>query len=176
MREDNRDQTQEMPVHEHWQHDTARWTSGAYRVQFDTVKYMPGSGDDDMFDVSAWGISHSLRHLLADYRDEEIRNAAEWLAGNQSTLVANLLEDMAVNAYHQGEAMPPLQNLFIATNAELFLPRGLKIVVSCVTNIVPRREDDTVDKFVAVLDPSEAQLYIQERADGYMPRRTNYVQ
>jgi hypothetical protein len=72
--------------------------------------------------------------------------------------------------------MPPLQNLFIATNAELFLPRGLKIVVSCVTNIVPRREDDTVDKFVAVLDPSEAQLYIQERADGYMPRRTNYVQ
>lgn len=177
MHDNNYDETQEMPMpHHEWHSETARWTSSAYQVQFDTVQYLHADEQDDVFRMSAWGMSQRLRSLLSDYRDEEISSATQWLANYQSNVVADLLEDLAVQTFRQGESMPPLHTLFIAVETELFLPHGLKINVSCVTNIVPEDEsEDSLDKFVAVLDPSEAQLYVMERSDGYVPQRTQYL-
>lgn len=181
MHDNNQDnshnETQEMPMHHNeWHSETARWTSSAYRVQFDTVQYLQADEQDDSFRMSAWGMSQHLRTLLSDYRDEEINMATHWLANHQSNMVADLLEDLALQTFRQGEAMPPLHTLFIAVETQLFLPRGLKINVSCVTNIVAEDEtEESLDKFVAVLDPSEAQLYVMERSDGYVPQRTQYL-
>ncbi|MCA9885940.1 MAG: hypothetical protein KC546_15975 [Anaerolineae bacterium] len=177
MHDNNHDKTQEVPMSgNQWQSDTARWTSNAYQVQFDTVQYLQSNEDDESFRMSAWGMSHRLRLLLGDYRDDEIRSATEWLANHQNMIVADMLEDMALHSFRQGETMPPLHTLFIAVETDLFLPRGLKINVSCITNMVPDDDsDDSVDKFVAVLDPSEAHLYVMERSESYTPPRTQYL-
>lgn len=145
--------------------DTSRWTSPAYQIQFGQVAYVvPQAHQETAFALSAWGISQGLKALLVGYSDSDVRNSAEWLTMQQNTLVAQMLEQMAYELRLDGAALPPLENLFITIDAEMFLPRGLRMDVTCVTNIVPQGdEQEGLQKFVAVLDPSEARAYILER-------------
>lgn len=151
--------------HEAWDAETSRWTSSSYRVRFDTVGTIDTAEGDEEFNLSAWGISRSLRQFLVDYNDFEILEASHRAAMYQNTIVIDVLDDMMRSAYKSGKPLPRLENTFIAIEVEMYLPRGLKVPVCCVTNIVPGNgEDDTMDKFVAVLDPAEARAYIDERA------------
>jgi hypothetical protein len=147
--------------------DTSRWTSSAYQIQFGQISYVvPHAQQETAFALSAWGISQGLKALLETYSDSDIKAAAEWLTMQQNTLVAQMLEQMSYELRLEGAALPPLENLFITIEAEMFLPKGLRMDVTCVTNIVPvthDEEDDSLQKFVAVLDPSEARAYILER-------------
>lgn len=148
-------------------HDaTARWTSSAYKIQFGQVDYVTGQSPQDAgFNMSAWGISENLRALLADFTDAEIASAVEWLTIQQNAYLAILLEEARSNLAGDLDS-PILEQLFIAIDAELFLPRGLRLIVTCVTNIVQAMTDNNhLDKFVAVLDPGEAKQYIVERRD-----------
>jgi hypothetical protein len=158
--------------------DTGRWTSQAYQVQFARVeevpRIQPDATDPDYmespFHMSAWGISKGLYSLLEGYTPREIYDATGWLTTMQNHLVVDALEQMKYDAYYDGQHMPPLEYLFIAIDAELYLPRGLKMHVTCVTNIVPHSDkSDELDKFVAVLDPGEAKSYILERKANYRP-------
>lgn len=150
-----------------WETDTARWTSSTYRIKFAAVGYVDAQIEGEQaFDLSAYGISSTLRTLLEDYSDGDLRIAAAWVAAYQNHDVANALQSMAAHAYNSGADMPELQDVFIAIEADLYLPGGLKMPVTCVTNIVPHgNHEDRMDKFVAVLDPSETRFYIDERVD-----------
>jgi|GEM_PF-2232773 len=162
-----------------WLARTSRWTSSSYQIQFDTIALLTTEDDDDEdnFDLSAWGISQSLRDLLADYHDEDVLSATEWLASYQSLLVAQVLEEMAHSARRERSSIPPLHRLFITLEAELYLPHGLRMPVSCVTNIVPyETSGGSVDKFLAILDRGETLAYIEERSDNYQPPRPERLQ
>lgn len=151
---------------ENWQQDTARWTSPIYRIRFATIDYLhPVSAEtDDAFDLSAWGISNGLQSLLRDFKKHDVMQAIRWVATSQNHQVADMLHNIAEDARRTGTDIPPLQDLFIATETELYLPNGLRMSVCCVTNIVPHGEPAMgMDKFVAILDPGEAQSYISER-------------
>jgi hypothetical protein len=141
--------------------ETARWTSGVYEVQFGQIALIEPIPDQrTAFQMNAWGLSKDLRELLADYSDTQVHRAIEWVLMQQTALIVNMLEHISM----EGGFMPPLEHLFISLDTELFLPRGLRMLVTCITNIVPRGdEDDSLDKFVAVLDPSEALTYVEER-------------
>lgn len=145
--------------------DTERWTSEAYQVRFgriDTVE--PADEEPVGFRVSAWGLSKRLHSLLDDYSDRDIHDATEWLTAQQNNIVADILHQMSFNSQHEQASMPSLDQLFITVDAELYLPRGLRMIVSCVTNIVPHgTAHDGLDKFVAILDPTEVETYIFER-------------
>lgn len=145
--------------------DTARWTSPAYQVQFGQIAYVqPQAQQETAFALSAWGVSQGVKTMLAGYSDTEIQQSAEWLTMQQNAMVAQMLEQMSYEMRLDGGTLPPLEDLFITIDAELFLPRGLRMDVTCVTNIVPQGDEhDSLQKFVAVLDPSEARAYIVER-------------
>lgn len=147
--------------------DTTRWTSKIYNIQFGQVAVVQRQPEQEAaFALSAWGLSQRLRALLADFDDTQIRDSAEWLTLQQNALVADVLEQMQYSL----QAAPPLEHLFISIDAELFLPRGLKMIVTCVTNIVPNGSpSDGLDKFVALLDPGEVQSYIVERKGTSVP-------
>lgn len=152
---------------------TARWTSTVYGVQFGQVALLEPQPDQTIaFQMSAWGLSKGLRTLLADYSDAEVSRGIEWLMTYQTILVVNMLEQISM----ESRFMPSLEQIFLSIDAELFLPRGLRMSVTCITNIVPRNnDDDGLDKFVAVLDPSEAQAYIQERRGLSLPNADERV-
>jgi hypothetical protein len=147
--------------------DTNRWTSPVYNVQFGQVSIVaPEAEQEAAFKVSAWGLSKNLRSLLKDYSDAHVREATEWLTLQQNALVADVLEQMQ----YSGQAIPPLEHLFIAIDGELFLPNGLRMLVTCVTNIVPHgTPSDGLDKFVAILDPGESDKYVIERKGVGLP-------
>ncbi len=157
--------------------DTGRWTSPVYRVQFarvEQVQSVPYDEEQDYleppFHLSAWGISNGLYSLLDDYSDRAIYDATAWLTTTQNRLVVTALEQMSQDTLRHEEPMPSLEYLFIAVEAELYLPRGLRMPVNCVTNIIPHGADtNALDKFVAVLDPGETRFYIQERKANYRP-------
>lgn len=157
--------------------DTGRWTSPVYRVQFARIErvQVPAWDDDPdylepPFHLSAWGISEGLYSLLVDYSARDIYDATSWLTTTQNRLVVNALEQMSQDSTMHAGNMPSLEHLFIAIETELYLPRGLRMPVSCVTNIVPHGNDtDALDKFVAVLDPGETRFYIRERKASYRP-------
>lgn len=153
--------------------DTARWTSPSYHIQFATVRQFDQDDNaESAFDLSAWGLSRSLRDLLQDYSERDLREAVDWTTTHQNRLVAEILEAMASEARQQGRGIPPLDTVFITVEADLYLPRGLRMSVACVTNIVPLDNGDDSDglnKFVAVLDPGEAQAYIDERSGMDFP-------
>lgn len=150
---------------QHYEDIVGRWTSPLYAVQFASVETVPDHLDSEyLFDLSAWGISQSLRALLVDYSDEDIRSAVNWLAEQQNYIVTDALSEMVLTMRDNGQYIPRMQSLFVMNEADLFLPKGLRVPVTCVTNIVPRNQPyEAVDKFVAILDPAEAQHYIEER-------------
>ena len=160
-----------------WDAETARWTSPTYNVQFATVAYVDQQPEGEYsFDLSAYGISRLLYSMLDDYSAGDLRQAAEWVTTHQNHVVADILQNMAIAAHQSGETIPALQDLFIATETELYLPHGLKMPVGCVTNIVPRGTiDDGMDKFVALLDPSETKAYIDERAEFINGRLDQHI-
>ena len=144
---------------------TERWSSDTYTIQFGMLEYIetPDGHPEDNFHISAWGLSKSLHKLLADYSEAQLRQSALWLHREQNRLVVEILEEVGHEAYRQNRSIPPLDDLFITVDAEMFLPRGLRMVVTCVTNIVPHFNNGNVDKFVAIVDPGEAERYIAER-------------
>ncbi len=147
---------------------TSRWTSRAYEVQFGQIETLK-TGEEEMsaFSLSAWGLSRDLRALLSDYSDVQIHDAAKWVTMQQNNLVADILEQMSYETQLGTANLPPLEQLFITVEAELFLPHGLRLPVTCVTNIVPHDPtEDSLEKFVAVLDPGEVRPYIQERREN----------
>lgn len=143
--------------------DTERWTSSAYQIKFDQIALIDSQENPDAsFRLSAWGLSSSLRHLLADYNDEDIRKAVEWLTIHQNAYVALMLEDAMLKG--QKSDLPTLDQIFISIDTELYLPRGLRMIVTCITNIVQVDDNNhELDKFVAVVDPGEAHIYAVER-------------
>ncbi|MDQ7024630.1 MAG: hypothetical protein Q9P01_07305 [Anaerolineae bacterium] len=161
------EQETESILHQPIPFDTNRWTAHIYTVQFEQVSIMQPEPDEEAtFAVSAWGLSKNLSSLLTDYSDKHVREATEWLTLQQNALVADVLEQMQ----YSGQAIPPLEHLFIAIDGELFLPYGLRMLVTCITNIVPRgNPSDGLDKFVAILDPSETDSYVSERKDVSLP-------
>lgn len=147
------------------QADVQRWTSPAFRVQFGQIAFVEAQAEQEKtFRLSAWGLSESLCNLLSDYSNSQIQEAVGWLTMQQNSLVAEMLEQMSFEARLSGSMIPSLEQLFVAIETELYLPRGLRMPVTCITNIVPHgRPMEALDKFVAVLDMSESQVYIQER-------------
>lgn len=147
---------------------TSRWTSRAYGVQFGQIETLKtGEEEFSAFTLSAWGLSRDLRALLSDYTDGQIQDAAKWVTMQQNNLVADILEQMSYDTHMGLSTLPPLEQLFITVDAELFLPRGLRLPVTCVTNIVSEdSEEERLEKFVAVLDPGEVKPYIQERREN----------
>lgn len=144
--------------------DVERWTSNAYRVQFGQIEFVQTPPDQEgAFHMSAWGVSSSIRDLLSDYSNQQVCDATAHLTLQQNAIVADILEQMSYSSRLGSNMIPPLEDLFITINAEIFLPRGLKMLVTCVTNIVTYGEEVGLDKFVAILDPGEAQMYIRER-------------
>lgn len=156
--------------------ETERWTSPIYQIQFGAVESITEENDEYSFDTSAWGISTTLWRLLADYSRLTLRTSIEWLTAHQNQMVADILENLAYDSHRRGEPIPPLQHVFIAVESELYMPRGLRLPVICVTNIVPHGdEEDSMDKFVAVLDPGEAELYINERTGNNRPHHDDRI-
>lgn len=158
--------------------NTARWTSSAYSITFAQVDRVSNpDAAESPFRLSAWGMSTGLRTLLADFTDEEINQAVQWLNSFQNEHLIHMLEQANREAgSHQ--LLPDIDHLFIAIDAEMYLPRGMRIVVTLVTNIVPFQSEDIhdLDKFVAVLDPGETTHYIRERRDMNLPAHLNVVQ
>mgnify|MGYP006979900638 CR=1 FL=1 len=149
------------PRHADLEADTARWTSPAYDVKFGRVEEVPAqSYEHENFRMSAIGISAGLMELLSDYRAEKLRSSLDHLLFQQNAHVVILLDRAMSNDEFNFEM---LDQIFIAIDAELFLPRGLRMHVTCVTNIVQPGDDSQLDKFVAVLDPGEAEKYVAER-------------
>ncbi|MEO1289772.1 MAG: hypothetical protein AAFV93_18570 [Chloroflexota bacterium] len=142
--------------------DTARWTSAFYSIEFARISQIaPDDSDHDAFRMSAWGLSNGMSQLLRDYTDEQVKSAVDWLVIQQNAHVVMLLGD-AMREFHFDFKL--LDQMFITIDAELFLPRGLRMHVTCITNIVQVGTDSAeLDKFVAVLDPGEASKYVQER-------------
>ncbi|MGB7337842.1 MAG: hypothetical protein WBC91_03035 [Phototrophicaceae bacterium] len=142
--------------------DTARWTSSFYSVEFEQLsEIVSEQPDSEAFRISAWGISRGLHHLLGDYSAHEIKQAADWLVIHQNAHVVVLLSEAMTDADFNFSV---LDQVFISIDAELFLPRGLRMHVTCITNIVQAGSDlSSLDKFVAILDPGEARKYILER-------------
>lgn len=152
-----------------WEDATARWTSSHFQVRFGSVRFVTHDADkESAFSLSAWGISEALHELLADYGDDVLHEATAFLTSRQSQVVAELLNEIAHDVRRSGEIMPALEDLFIAVNVDLYLPRGLKMIVTCVTNMVMHEDDYGIEKFVAILDPGEVQIYIEERRNGQM--------
>lgn len=150
-----------------WEDATARWTSAHFQVRFGSVRFVTHDADNESaFSLSAWGISEALHELLADYGDEVLHEATAFLTSRQSQIVAELLNEITHDVRRNGEIMPALEDLFIAVNVDLYLPRGLKMIVTCVTNMVMHEDDYGIEKFVAILDPGEVQIYIDERRSG----------
>ncbi|MEO0599207.1 MAG: hypothetical protein AAF126_24060 [Chloroflexota bacterium] len=157
--------------------DTARWTSPAYAIKFAQIdRVTTPDAHESPFRLSAWGMSAGLRTLLADFTDSEINQAVQWLTSYQNEHLIYMLEKA-----HRDEGldrmMPSLDHLFIAIDAELYLPRGMRIVVTCVTNIVPFDNEDIhdLDKFIAVLDPGEVNHYIRERRGMNLQSHVKHV-
>lgn len=144
--------------------DTERWTSPAYQVKFDQIALIDSQENPNAsFRLSAWGLSVGLRQLLADYSDEDVRKAVDWLTIQQNAYVALMLEDTLLN-FEQRLDLPMLDQIFISIDTELYLPKGLRMMVTCITNIVQVDEHNhELDKFVAVVDPGEAHIYAVER-------------
>lgn len=141
--------------------DTARWTSPAYEIKFGRINEMTSQAyEHENFRISAVGLSAGLMGLLADYRDEQLRSSIDHLIYQQNAHVVILL-DHAMNS--EGFDFERLDQIFIAIDAELFLPRGLRMHVTCITNIVQPGDDRQLDKFVAIVDPGEAEKYVSER-------------
>ncbi len=152
------------------QNATSRWTSPAYMVQFAAIREFEPFSHGQTFDLSAWGISRSVHNLLSGIPDSLIMSATDWLTGQQNDLIADFLHRIAQESQLTGVKVPPLHDMFITVEDTLFLPQGLKMPVACVTNIVPHGDlDDSMDKFVAVLDPVEIEPYINERTGRHLP-------
>lgn len=144
--------------------DLTRWTSEGFQVRFGQVALLPITNQDSQFQSSAWGISTCLCDLLDEYSDEERAEAGRWLTLQQNGAVAMMLEDITYEFQASNKQVPALEDLFFPIDAELFLPRGLRMDVICVTNIVPDPDSgEGLEKFVAVLDHSEVEQYINER-------------
>ncbi|GAB5492372.1 MAG: hypothetical protein Phog2KO_25870 [Phototrophicaceae bacterium] len=144
--------------------DTERWTSSAYQIKFSQISLVDSQENPNAsFRMSAWGLSTGLKHLLTDYSEKDIQTSADWLTIQQNAYVAVMLED-AMMSFGNTLELPMLDQIFISIDAELFLPNGLRMLVTCITNIV-QVNDQThdLDKFVAIVDPGEAQSYILER-------------
>jgi hypothetical protein len=156
--------------------ELSRWTSAAFQVRFGHIAMLPTHIHDKNFNMSAWGLSTTLCDLLDQYSREEIAEAGRWLTIQQNAMVAMMLEEITFEAHMSRKQAPAIEDLFFSLDAELYLPRGLRMDVICVTNIVPDQEsDDGLEKFVAVLDYSEVEQYIIERRGvGLTPH--NFVQ
>ena len=146
--------------------DPSRWTSEAYDIQFGQIETIQQKAKgESVYRMSAWGLSRSIRNLLADYSNDAIRQAVEWMAEYQNEAVLDVLEELQ----YQPAQVLPIEQLFIAVDTDLFLGKGLRMPVTCVTNIVPYGNiANGLEKFVAVLDPAEVNLYIAERKDTSM--------
>lgn len=157
---------------------TARWTAPAYAVKFGQVEQLPQAPEEQRaFGVSAWGVSVVIRDLLADFSNTQVRDSAEWLTLQQNQLVSEMLVMSQIDWFRVHEPAPPLENMFFSIDTELFLPRGLMMHVTCVTNIVPRGgAEDGLDKFVAILDPGEVPPYIAERKSYGMAWHNEWLQ
>lgn len=144
--------------------DTERWTSSAYQIKFSQISLVDTQDNpDDSFRMSAWGLSTALRQLLSDYSEQDIQTASDWLIIQQNAYVAMMLED-AMMGFGSPLDLPMLDQIFISIEAEIFLPKGLRMLVNCITNIVEvDASTHALDKFVAIVDPGEAQHYILER-------------
>lgn len=156
---------------------TARWTSPIYAVKFGQVEHIPYYPDEqDAFQMSAWGVSAVLRELLADYSDTQIRSSAEWLTLQQNQVVGEMLVMSQMEQQILNDKMAPLETMFFVVDSELYLPRGLRMQVACITNIVPLGEPDYgLDKFVAIVDPGEVSTYIAERRTQGMAWHTSWL-
>lgn len=141
--------------------DSSRWTSEVYTIQFGQISTTRQKAKgESIYRMSGWGVSQSLRSLLADYSNDAVRQAVEWMADRQNEIVLDILEELQ----YQPTQILSIEQLFIAVDTELFLTKGLRMPVTCVTNIVPYGNIASgLEKFVAILDPSEANQYIAER-------------
>jgi hypothetical protein len=154
--------------------DLTRWTSEGYQVRFGQVALLPISNHDSSFQTSAWGISACLCNLLAVYTDEERAEAGQWLALQQNDAIALMLDDLDFLSRISHKQSQLIEDFFFPVDSELFLPRGLRMDVICVTNIVPDPDSgEGLEKFVAVLDHSEVEQYISERRGIGMPTRNS---
>ena len=142
--------------------DTARWTSPAYHIRFGHIAELTQQQFDiEPFHVSAWGLSDGLSHLLMDYEAIALHPAFEDLISQQNAHMVLMLNQAMEASDFNYEV---LDQVFISIDTEIFLPRGLRMHVTCVTNIVQVDiENASLDKFVAVLDPGEVEHYIRER-------------
>lgn len=141
--------------------DTARWTSPAYQVHFGHIAELAQQLEIETFRISAWGLSEGLSQLLADYASSGLHSALDWLIVRQNAHMVMMLNDAMTTDEFNYDI---LDRIFITIDTEIFLSGGLRMHVTCVTNIV-RVDSETaaLDKFVAVLDPGEAEHYIRER-------------
>ena len=142
--------------------DTARWTSPAFQIRFGHITELAQqSYEIEAFRVSAWGLSEGLSQLLSDYPSSMLHHTLDTLIVNQNAhMVMMLNEAMTISDFNYDI----LDQVFITIDTEIFLPGGLRMHVACVTNIAQVNSDTaTLDKFVAILDPGEAEHYIRER-------------
>ena len=154
--------------------DTARWTSPAFQVRFGHIAELEQQQHEiEPFRVSAWGLSEGLSQLLADYTSSGLHSALDWMIVHQNARMVMMLNEAVVA---QDFNYDILDRVFISIDTEIFLRGGLRMHVTCVTNIVQvDSETSALDKFVAVLDPGEAEQYIRERRDMIVPPNQNTV-
>ncbi|MGJ3237974.1 MAG: hypothetical protein ACFE0Q_04650 [Anaerolineae bacterium] len=154
---------------------TARWTSPAYGINFGHIAKMPiDEQEANIFRFSAWGLSSSLSRLLAHYPESQVKASAQALIADQHEHVIVALEQI-ISGMNSEFYTSDLDHIFVTVpNCDMFLAGGLRLPVTCVTNILQVKggpEVATLNKFVAVLDAGEVQPYITERMGMIITRQ-----
>lgn len=143
--------------------DTMRWTSKEYDITFHRITQESPIESPDGMTLTAWGISNNLQSFLVDYSIETVNRVVRSYLPYVIDTVVGIIAELLERTERQGDAIPPLESLYLVVQADLIMPDRSVFPVDFITNIVKQPNPLKVMKFIAVVDPSESGVYIDER-------------
>jgi len=143
--------------------DTLRWTSKEYDITFHRVTQESPVQSSEGVTLTAWGISNNLQSFLVDYSVETVNWTVRSYLPHVIDTVVDIIAELIEQSERTGQDIPPLETLYLVVQADLVMPDASIFPVDFVINIVKRRNPLEVMKFIAVVDPSESGVYIDER-------------
>jgi len=146
--------------------DTIRWASVDYQIKFERITQETPIKAPEGLTLTAWGLSKNLNLLLNNPSPEQITDIVRSYLPYIIETVVDMIALMIDESERTNSRFPPIDSLYLVVQADLVMPGYSILPVDFVTNIVRSQKPDKVIKFIALLDPSETSIYIDERTNN----------
>lgn len=145
--------------------DTVRWSSADYQIKFERITQEAPVKAPEGLTLTAWGLSKNLNLLLNNPKPAQITDIVRSYLPYIIDTVVDMIAAMIDESERSNTRFPPIDSLYLVVQADLVMPGYSILPVDFVTNIIRSHKPNKVIKFIALLDPSETSIYIDERVN-----------